>query len=214
MKRLVVAVIGGAALLAGCTSTVEGQVGTAAGSRMVPSTGAPTPSSAPPSTTRTDLCSLLTWHDLGYPGNEKAAGPSRTGTIQGAVASCAWVTQEFDAGYTPLPNPTCDDDKTVSGSLSCAGDDAEQFARIQDNSSFIEVTIAYLAGRPTRRAAQYQQGGRTVYVNDQGRTCGGDTSWDGATIAAAVTDPTKAYGPPCDELTKVVALLIQREPHH
>lgn len=216
MTRLVVALLGAAALLAGCATTVDGQAGAAAGApSVVPTTGAATPSGPPPSTGQTDLCSLLDWPDLGYPGTEKATGPTKTDTIKGALASCSWVVQEFKAGFTPPPNPTCNDDTTsVEGSLSCAGDDAKQFAEIENGSATIEVTIAYLPGSPAHRSSTYPQGGRTVYLGQDGDTCGGDTSWDGAAIAAAVTDPSKAYGSPCVELKKVIALLIEREPHH
>jgi hypothetical protein len=209
-------VAGAAALLAGCTSTVGGQADGVAGRPVTPvppTTGAAAPSSVPPSQ-RTNLCGLLTWHDLGYPGNEKAQSPTKVNTIQGAVASCSWITQEFKAGKTPPPEPSCNNDNTVTGSLACVGDDAQQFAEIENDSATIEVTVAYERGTPTRRPASYSQGGRTVYLNDQGTTCGGDTAWDGAAIAVAVTDTSKAYGPPCDELKKLMVLLIQREPHH
>jgi hypothetical protein len=216
VKRLVVAVLGAATLLTGCASTVEGRADAATGAApVVPTTSTTAPSSPPSATERTNLCSLLDWPDLGYPGTEKATGPTKTDTIKGALASCSWVTQEFKAGFTPPPNPACNDDTTsVEGSLSCAGDDAKQFAEIENGSATIEVTIAYLPGQPEHRASTYRQDGRTVYLSQDGDTCGGDTAWDGAAIAAAVTDPSKAYGSPCVELKKVIALLIEREPHH
>ncbi|HEY0805057.1 MAG TPA: hypothetical protein VGD84_08335, partial [Pseudonocardiaceae bacterium] len=172
----------------------------------------PTPAS-PTTVRRTDLRSLLTWPDLGYPGTENAVGPSKTGVVAGARASCEWASQQFNAGYTPPPSPSCNNTNDVAGSLSCVGDDAEELASIYNNSSFVIIVLAYLAGRPVPQPSRYLDHGHTVYLVDGGVRCNAETTWDGATLYLADGDASRTFGPPCDEVKKLVALLIQREPH-
>lgn len=193
------------AAVAACTSTVSGQ---------------PTSlitSAAPPTRTAhlANLCALLDWPDLGYPGTEKAVGPTKTDIVPQARESCEWASQQFNAGYTPPPSPSCNNAKPgdVGADLSCVGDDAEQLAEIFNNSTFVVITIAYLSGQPVSRPTSYVDQGRTVYLVDAGIRCTSETRWDGATLFMADGDASRAFGSPCDEVKKLMTLLIQREPH-
>jgi hypothetical protein len=161
-----------------------------------------------------DLCSLLGWPDLGYPGTEGALSPTKRDTVSGAQASCEWSSQQFYAGYTPPPEPGCNDENSgdVGSALSCVGDHAEQFAAIENNSTWVTVTIAYLAGPPTPTATSYVEAGHTVYLKEDGWTCVARTEWDHGTLGVADTDDSKAFGSPCDEVKKVMTKLIRREP--
>ena len=187
--------------LAACTSTVAGR----------PSSS--TTAAAPTTVRRMDLCALLTWPDLGYPGTEGAVSPSKTDVVPGAQESCEWASQQFNAGYTPPPSPSCNNSNDVAGSLSCVGDDAEQLASIYNNSSFVIIVLAYQVGRPVPQPTSYVDHGHTVYLIDSGVGCKAQTLWDGGMLYLADGDASRAFGAPCDEVKRLMALLIQREPH-
>lgn len=211
--KLIFGVVLCGALLTGCASTMTGR---AVAGAVPPSVTTTTPARQMTGPARQmDLCSLISWSDLGYPGTDNAAGPTETDTVDGALASCVWKSQQFHAGYTPPPEPSCNNDDNsgdLSGSLSCVGDDAQQLADIENNSTWVTVTIAYLAGRPVPTAWSYVDGGHIVYLDQTGSTCAAHTSWDHATLGVADTDDSKAFGSPCDEVRKVVARLVEREP--
>jgi len=192
--------------LAACTSTVVGN----------PASPATTVAPTTTTTHRFDLCSLLDWPDLGYPGTENAVGPTKTGVVPRAKASCEWASQQFNAGYTPSPSPNCNnenDKDNVGAALSCVGDDAERLAEIENNSTYVIITVAYEAGRPKSRPNSYVDHGHTVYLLPDTDRCTGSTLWGGGILGVVDGDSSQAFGPPCDEVKKLIRLLIQREPH-
>lgn len=164
---------------------------------------------------RPNLCSLLDWPDLGYPGTEGGGGPTKTGVVPGATMSCEWTSQQFNAGYTPPPIPSCTAAPgDIAGNLTCADGDVQRLTAIENNSSFVIITAAYKAGgRPLPQSDSYVDHGHTVYLVPDTNRCTGATRWAGGAAEVTDGDATKAFGPTCDEVKKLVALLVQREPH-
>jgi len=135
--------------------------------------------------------------------------------VPDVTVSCEWTSQQFNAGYTPPPIPSCTAAPgDMAGQLTCADGDVQRLTAIEDNSSFVIITAAYQAGsRPTPKRDSYVYDGRTVYLATDTHQCMGATQWAAGALAVIDNDGTKAFGPPCDEVKKLVGLLVQREPH-
>ncbi|HEX5115378.1 MAG TPA: hypothetical protein VFW65_09310 [Pseudonocardiaceae bacterium] len=224
--RLGVLAVLAAASVAACGSTV---LGTAqpAGPVVRPTSsfsGPPAQSSgpaAPPSagTLNVDLCTLLSWKDFNYGDVGNAKSPTQSGNQAGWSQFCLWQSQQFNAGYTPPPEPNCDKDDNAGnagGALSCLDQDTEQFAQIEEHSAYVNVAVGWrpdhIKVTPT---TSYTRDGIKVYLDGGSVTssCIGDLRWANGTLQVEVQDSTKANGTPCAQVTELVNLMIIRQPH-
>jgi hypothetical protein len=200
--------------LAGCASPTEGHAVSAA--TVSASSPTNTTTSTRPVTLTANLCALLDWPDLGYPGTENAngKGPNATGVFPDWKQSCKFSSMQFFAGYTPPPRPECNDRKGagMTSDVECMSEDTRQLSEIYKNSTWVTVIIAFREGEPVVKPTSYVEAGHTVYMSSDDSKCLAGTQWAGGVLGIFVTDETKAFRSPCDEAKKVMATLIQREP--
>jgi hypothetical protein len=225
MKQLIVlafAVVAVAACSGQATSTGAGHSAASASASASASANASRASAQPSTGPSRDvalpvnLCSVLHWSDLGYPGIAPGApSPTESNRLSGWDQSCFWASQQFDAGYVPPHSAQCDNGSvSSSSSLQCVGVDAKEYASIEAHSQWVKLTVAW-RGVPTRVSpVSYVQDGTPVYLNDDAAhfNCSGGLEWGGGTLVVLNQDATKAFGSPCAEVKKVVALLIKRQP--
>ncbi|HEY1572500.1 MAG TPA: hypothetical protein VGG05_14240 [Pseudonocardiaceae bacterium] len=224
--RLGVLAVIAAASVAACGSTVLGTARPAGpvvrptSSFSAPPAQSSAPAAPPASggTLNVDLCTLLSWKDFGYGDSGNAKSPTQSGNQAGYSQFCLWQSQQFDAGYTPPPEPKCNSDKAgnAGGALSCLDQDTEQFTQIEENSAYVNVAVGW---RPDHvkvtPTSSYTRDGIKVYLDDASvkSSCIGDLHWANGTLQVEVQDSTKANGTPCSQVTKLVNLLITRRPH-
>jgi hypothetical protein len=206
------ALVGLAALaIAGCSTQVTGTARPA---------GAPARSSAPSAGTTAsfNLCTLLSWQDLGYPGVEGARSPSQSGNQPGWSQYCLWQSQQFNAGYRPPPDPKCNSENSsnFASAVQCMDANTKELTAIESNSHVVNVAVGWKPGhKEVKPTSHYVRDGITVYLDDASitETCIGDLHWAGGVLQVEVQDGTKAYGTPCAQATRFVNLLITRQPH-
>ena len=220
-----------AGALVGCASTVAGQ-GTAA-DEPAPATTAPSSESAPPPTSAAptttaptsaapstfNICSMLHWGDLRYPGTDGPDRPTKSGHLKDFDQSCQWASQQFNRGYNPPPPIKRSDFPPGSqGDLAAASEAAKRLAEVEKNSNWVLVTLGYDNRAPKPKQTKYTEAGRTVYITDDTHTsnrldrmCLVSTAWGGGVLFVSVQDATLAF-PECPQAKRVMALMIQREP--
>ncbi|HEX3786607.1 MAG TPA: hypothetical protein VHW44_01995 [Pseudonocardiaceae bacterium] len=227
---VIVTLVAAAVGLAACGTQVAGSAQPAPGApaptsaptRSAPGPSSPTPSGSSPSssagTLPVDLCGLLSWKDLNYPGVAGATSPTKSGGQQGWSQFCQWSSQQFDAGYTPPPDPQCNNDNSpgsVTGALQCADENAKQLTQIEANSAWVNIAVGWQSGQvQITPSSTYTKDGTTVYLDGTSMnwTCIGVLHWANGTLQVEVQDATKAFGTPCDQATTVINLLISRQP--
>lgn len=163
------------------------------------------------------LCNFLSWHDLHYPATAGPDRPTKSGPQQGWSQVCLWQSLQFNAGYHLPPSPHCNGTKTTSaaGALNCAAKDADMLALIFANSHNVNVLIGWQPGhRTVKYRYEYSAGDRKVTVDDKSidSTCIQHLHWADGVLQVEVQDGTKAFGTPCGQAKKFVALLLRREP--